>query len=363
MQSLRHPITRAVPDLIPYLGSSPTTYTILGLEWYEYGTPTKLNFVILEVARAEYSNLWLRMDRTVGLAGLLRVSRNTDRAHLCDLQDLLIDINVPDDHIHCSLATAFRHPPPLNKLGVLLSVLLRESPRFSQFSADHSYFYCLAIYENLVELGEGEYIAHGAPPQLSGILAQEALARVKMRMQKSQNGSNWPSSSLTNLQQSPAPPLTDARPGPAEAPNLTGRIVRLGSAPIATGGYSSVWRGSLPFATPDDPNRSLPVAIKVLRASHTDEHTAKRRLQKRLHSEMRIWARLHHENVVTLLGHTQEPEGPGLVSISYRHGNVLSFLAKNPSVNREIITLLWDYNTYMNTTLQSFTVILKGRTC
>src|ERR1700676_1145018 len=100
---------------------------------------------------------------------------------------------------------------------------------------------------------------------------------------------------------------------------------------------------------------------------------------------MQIWAQLHHENVVRLLGHTEEPEGPGLVSISYLHGNVLSFLAKNPSINREIIVSLhqysftrvwgaspteldvysvlmlhWDYNTCMNTSLESYTVILKG---
>jgi len=75
----------------------------------------------------------------------------------------------------------------------------------------------------------------------------------------------------------------------------------------------------------------------VLRPSHTDEYTAKRKLHKRLHVEMRIWAQLRHENVVRLLGHTEEPEGPGLVSISYLHGDVLNFLAKNPSVNREII--------------------------
>jgi len=52
---------------------------------------------------------------------------------------------------------------------------------------------------------------------------------------------------------------------------------------------------------------------------------------------MRIWVRLRHDNVVRLLGHTREPEGPGLVSILYPRGNVLSFLANNPSVNREVI--------------------------
>jgi hypothetical protein len=97
---------------------------------------------------------------------------------------------------------------------------------------------------------------------------------------------------------------------------------------------------------------------------------------------MRVWAQLRHENVVGLLGHTQEPEGPGFVSMLYPHGNVLSFLAKNPRVNREIIVCLhpyaftltsgssptdldpysvpmsrWGYNTCMNTTLQLYTAI------
>jgi hypothetical protein len=100
---------------------------------------------------------------------------------------------------------------------------------------------------------------------------------------------------------------------------------------------------------------------------------------------MRIWAQLRHENVVRLLGHTEEPEGPGLVSISYPHGNVLSFLVKNPNINREIIVRLnpytfapiwdvspavpdiysvpmsrWDCNTCMGTSLQLYMVILKG---
>jgi hypothetical protein len=97
---------------------------------------------------------------------------------------------------------------------------------------------------------------------------------------------------------------------------------------------------------------------------------------------MRIWAQLRHENVVRLLGHTEELEGPGLVSMLYPHSNVSSFLVKNPSVNREIIVRLhpytfpriwdppptevdlhsvpmsrWGYNTCMNTCLQLYTVI------
>jgi hypothetical protein len=55
---------------------------------------------------------------------------------------------------------------------------------------------------------------------------------------------------------------------PPETPNLTGRIVRLGSTPIATGGYSSVWRGSLLSATSNDPDRALQVFFSIDR-SHT----------------------------------------------------------------------------------------------
>jgi hypothetical protein len=58
---------------------------------------------------------------------------------------------------------------------------------------------------------------------------------------------------------------------------------------------------------------------------------------------MRIWARLHHDNVVTLLGHIRDLEGPGLVSIWYYHGDVSSFLAKNPNVNREVIVRFHPY--------------------
>ncbi|KAF9503938.1 hypothetical protein BS47DRAFT_734681 [Hydnum rufescens UP504] len=66
-----------------------------------------------------------------------------------------------------------------------------------------------------------------------------------------------------------------------ETPNLTGRITRLDSAPMARGGYSSVWRGTLLSATPDDPDRATEVALKVLHASSTDESTVKRKLLKK----------------------------------------------------------------------------------
>ena len=51
--------------------------------------------------------------------------------------------------------------------------------------------------------------------------------------------------------------------GTPEVPDLAGRIDRLGSTPLATGGYSSVWRGSLRSLTSDDPSRSLLVLLTI----------------------------------------------------------------------------------------------------
>jgi hypothetical protein len=57
---------------------------------------------------------------------------------------------------------------------------------------------------------------------------------------------------------------SSAQPGPTDPPDLTGRIVRLGLAPMATGGYSSVWRGNLPLPTPDNSDRSLQVLLSII---------------------------------------------------------------------------------------------------
>jgi hypothetical protein len=58
---------------------------------------------------------------------------------------------------------------------------------------------------------------------------------------------------------------------------------------------------------------------------------------------MRIWVQLDHDNLVELLGYTQEPGGPGLVSMLHAHGSILNFLAKNPSVNREVLVRVHPY--------------------
>jgi hypothetical protein len=60
-----------------------------------------------------------------------------------------------------------------------------------------------------------------------------------------------------------SPSFPNGQLTPPKTPDLTGRIVRLGLTPIATGGYSSVWRGSLPSAASDNPDRALQVFLLI----------------------------------------------------------------------------------------------------
>lgn len=52
---------------------------------------------------------------------------------------------------------------------------------------------------------------------------------------------------------------------------------------------------------------------------------------------MRVWANLRHDNVVALLGHTMDAEGPALVAPFYENGCVVDYLTKHPMANRHRI--------------------------
>ena len=52
---------------------------------------------------------------------------------------------------------------------------------------------------------------------------------------------------------------------------------------------------------------------------------------------MKVWVNLNHPNVVPLLGHSAEPEGPGLISPYYENGSVVDYLAAHPSADRNLI--------------------------
>jgi hypothetical protein len=86
-------------------------------------------------------------------------------------------------------------------------------------------------------------------------------------------GSNFASNSTLSMDIIPVseaatehtnPSFTNAEPSPPEASNLTGRIVRLGSTPMAIGGYSSVWKGALLSTPSEDPDRALQVFFQVI---------------------------------------------------------------------------------------------------
>jgi hypothetical protein len=66
-----------------------------------------------------------------------------------------------------------------------------------------------------------------------------------------------PPSSNQNRREGADSNLASTKEKTPETFNLTGRIIRLGSTPMARGGYSSVWRGSLVSATSDDPLQVL----------------------------------------------------------------------------------------------------------
>ena len=52
---------------------------------------------------------------------------------------------------------------------------------------------------------------------------------------------------------------------------------------------------------------------------------------------MKVWANLNHPNVVRLLGHSREPEGPALISPYYENGSVIDYLAAHSTADRNLI--------------------------
>jgi len=76
------------------------------------------------------------------------------------------------------------------------------------------------------------------------------------------------------------------------------------------------------------------VAIKVLRSSSENEQ-AKKKLNKKLRRELRVWQRLHHENVVPLFGVTSN-FGPytSMVCPWMENGTLNSYLEKTGNTLR-----------------------------
>ncbi|KAI5120533.1 hypothetical protein M0805_004541 [Coniferiporia weirii] len=98
--------------------------------------------------------------------------------------------------------------------------------------------------------------------------------------------------------------------------NLTGRVYRLGTDPAGHGGFADIWEGLLVEQSEapatdmgSDNNDGQRVAIKVLK--EYGNSTAIMTLRKRLVREVRAWSKLHHRNILKLLGFVYGFDGRG----------------------------------------------------
>ncbi|KAG1760062.1 kinase-like domain-containing protein [Suillus occidentalis] len=94
------------------------------------------------------------------------------------------------------------------------------------------------------------------------------------------------------------------------------------STPICSGTYSDIWLGEM---------LGEKVALKTLR-SITDP-TKARRMTKRYEHEMNVWAKLKHDNILTIYGVITNLGPIHIVSTWQENGNVLEYRIKNPDIN------------------------------
>ncbi|KAG1749141.1 kinase-like domain-containing protein [Suillus paluster] len=95
-----------------------------------------------------------------------------------------------------------------------------------------------------------------------------------------------------------------------------------GSAPICSGTYSDIWLGEF---------LGEKVALKTLR-SITDP-TKARRMTKRYEHEINVWAKLKHDNILTIYGVITNFGPVHIVSTWQENGSVLEYRIKNPEIN------------------------------
>ncbi|KAF9779338.1 kinase-like domain-containing protein [Thelephora terrestris] len=106
---------------------------------------------------------------------------------------------------------------------------------------------------------------------------------------------------------------------------ISGDLVRVGNDPVAFGGFSDVWEGSL------DGDK---VCIKHLRISEQ----VREAVEKAFYKEAIIWKRLRHPNVVAFIGVTRNPSQ--FVSKWMPNGTLTDYVNEKPGANR--IGLLLD---------------------
>jgi len=110
---------------------------------------------------------------------------------------------------------------------------------------------------------------------------------------------------------------------------LDGQVEFTTPFPIAHGGYSDIYPGV--WAANAISGRNVAVVVKVNRHAHNKANTPETqwRYAMRLNKEYRVWALLHHPNVLPLFGLVDDPAIPstGVVALRCTFGNLYSFFS------------------------------------
>ncbi|KAF9511530.1 hypothetical protein BS47DRAFT_1395036 [Hydnum rufescens UP504] len=180
--SWRRPATYNIADISSYIASTPLT-PITRLKWCKNQDGVRHEFLLLEVERPDdLGTVWLRLERRLHenasvLKSISSPVPSGDTAKICNDVSLLFDVSQSPVQVE----TVFTAPPPLHRLGNLLSILVEDSPDY-KLPSENCYFFCAVIYEILCSTGNGMNVT-GTPSRFSLSRGTEAKAKIKKRME------------------------------------------------------------------------------------------------------------------------------------------------------------------------------------
>ncbi|KAG1811893.1 kinase-like domain-containing protein [Suillus subaureus] len=79
--------------------------------------------------------------------------------------------------------------------------------------------------------------------------------------------------------------------------DLTNKVQRRSSYPVASGGFGDIWKGVLVKH-----GRDVQVAVKTIRAFESDNEEVTRKKANRVRRELKVWERLKHNGILPLWG-------------------------------------------------------------
>ncbi|KAG1867299.1 kinase-like domain-containing protein [Suillus subalutaceus] len=91
--------------------------------------------------------------------------------------------------------------------------------------------------------------------------------------------------------------------------DLTNKVQRRSSYPVASGGFGDIWKGDLVKHS-----RVFQVAVKTIRAFESDSNEVARKKANRVRRELKVWERLKHNSILPLWG-VADDFGPYLAMV------------------------------------------------